>query len=176
MAANYSNNYIFNATIAQLVPVIRDRAFANELNIEMKSENPMPNGVWYRFHHGVTFTSWGEKITITLTPASPTATNVHIKSECGMPTQVIDWGKNKQVVCNVYECMERNYQRYISTAPPVQQGQIPTPAPIATAPAPIATAPVQESPAPTANKFCTNCGAPIHTEANFCGGCGTKLR
>ena len=37
------------------------------LNVALKSENPMPNGVWFRIHHGTTFTSWGEKITVTLT-------------------------------------------------------------------------------------------------------------
>ncbi|MBE6738663.1 MAG: zinc-ribbon domain-containing protein [Ruminococcaceae bacterium] len=173
MAANYSNNYIFNATIAQLVPLLRDRAFANELNIEMKSENPMPNGVWYRFHHGVSFTSWGEKITITLTPASPATTNVHIKSECGMPTQVIDWGKNKQVVCNVYECMERNIQRFLSYTPPTRPEQIPTPAPPSVAPV---TAPVTPKSAPIGKSFCTNCGAQLHPEAIFCGNCGSKQR
>lgn len=166
MAANYSNNYIFNATIAQLVPLLRDPAFAGELNIEMKSENPMPNGVWYRFHHGVSFTSWGEKITITLTPASPTATNVHIKSECGMPTQVIDWGKNKQVVCNVYECMERNLHKFLNFTPPTQPEQTPSPAPM----------PVSSAPAPSVKTFCTSCGAKLPPEANFCGSCGSKQR
>ncbi len=63
------------------------------LNVALKSENPMPNGVWFRIHHGTTFTSWGEKITVTLTDLGG-ATAVDILSECGMPTQVVDWGKN----------------------------------------------------------------------------------
>lgn len=162
MAASYENNYIFNATIAQIVPMLRDYNICSKLNLELKSENPMPNGVWFRFHHGASFTSWGEKITITLTPASATATNVLIKSECGMPTQVVDWGKNKQVVCNVYEYMDQNITRYLSTAP----APAPIPAPMP-APAPM---PVQ-----SANSFCTNCGAAVSTGANFCGKCGTKL-
>ena len=38
------------------------------LNVNLKSENPGDNGsMWFRVHHGMTMTSYGEKITITLT-------------------------------------------------------------------------------------------------------------
>lgn len=95
MAAKHENSYVMNVSLDKICSVIKSAEFASELRIEMKSENIENTRVWYRFHHGVTFTSWGEKITITLTPMTPTTTSVIILSECGMPTQVIDWGKKQ---------------------------------------------------------------------------------
>ena len=150
MAASYKNTYTINAGIQQLRDTIRSRDFAGRLNVEMKSENPTPTGVWYRFHHGVTFTSWGEKITITLTPLPDSTTQVEIHSECGMPTQVVDWGKNKQVVCNVYEYLEANAPNMpITSSQPTAQ---------------------------TPSRFCTSCGSPVDSTSNFCSRCGAKLR
>lgn len=154
MAANHSQSVNFNATLMQIVEVLRNPAFCAELNLELKSENPSAPGVWFRFHHGMSFTSYGEKITVTLTPLAQNATRVEVHSECGMPTQVIDWGKNKQNVCNIIECMQRNVPQ----------------APIAYAP----TAPAQPTPAPE-TKFCTMCGKQVIKTANFCNHCGAKL-
>ena len=105
MAAKHEKSYILGASVNAICSVIRSAEFASSLRIEMKSENPTPDGVWYRFHHGTTFTSWGEKITITLIPKDSTYTSLTILSECGMPTQIIDWGKNKQNVSNIYDML-----------------------------------------------------------------------
>lgn len=161
MAANYKNTYTMNVSLQQLCDVIRSQAFADKLRVLMKSENPTPTGVWYRFHHGTSFTSWGEKITITLTPLAANLTQVDIHSECGMPTQVIDWGKNKQVVCNVYEYLEANAP-YAPVAP-------------ATPTAPAAPMAPAQPIAPSAPRFCTSCGAPVELPSNFCSRCGAKL-
>ena len=157
MAAKHQEIYTLNANIQALCDLIRSPGFANELRISLKSENPMPTGVWYRFHHGVSFSSWGEKITITLNPLAENATQVTIHSECGMPTQVIDWGKNKQIVRNVHQCLQARVYRG-----PVPQNNMNTP--------PMPSPPVQ-----AAGSFCHMCGAPIDARSNFCPTCGAKL-
>ena len=53
MAAQYEAKYNVNATMNQLLSIIRSPAFSTTLNVEMKSENPAPFGVWFRFHHGI---------------------------------------------------------------------------------------------------------------------------
>ena len=156
MAAQHNQSINFNSPLMQICNVLRTPAFCSELNLELKSENPNPPGVWFRFHHGMSFTSYGEKITITLTPLAQNVTRVDVLSECGMPTQVIDWGKNKQNVCNIMECIARSLPQTYMPVPPVAP-----------------TAPVQSAMPET--KFCTNCGKQISKAANFCNHCGAKL-
>lgn len=164
MAANHQNTYVINASFETICEIIKSGKFTSQLNLELKSTNPTPDGVWYRFHHGTSFTSWGEKITVTLIRMSSDRTTVTIHSECGMPTQIIDWGKNAQNVCNIYEYIEREAR---------SAGAVnPAPAP---APAPAPKAP----PKPKADQpilFCTNCGAGVVKGALFCVKCGKKLR
>ena len=148
MAASYAGSIDFNISAEQIVNVLRERAFCSVLNLELKSENPTPTGVWFRFHHGTTFLSWGEKITITVTPLPGGITRVDASSECGLPTQVIDWGKNKQNVCNILEYVEKR----LNSAAPTQA----------------------QAPTTCATKYCFNCGKQIGADANFCCFCGTK--
>lgn len=155
MAANHQQTYKMDVSMQQLQSIICSNAFVVQLDLDFKSENPSPTGVWYRLHHGVSFTSWGEKITITLTPLGPMSTQVVIHSECGMPTQVIDWGKNKQIVRNVYEYLAANIRQFPLQAP-VQ--------------------PVQQPAEATPPRFCSQCGQPITGQGNFCVYCGYKLR
>jgi hypothetical protein len=50
-------------------------------------------GMWH-VSPGVSLMSWGETMTI-----APLAPNIlRVRSECGMPTQCIDWGKNEKNV------------------------------------------------------------------------------
>jgi hypothetical protein len=66
-------------------------------------------GAWY-VAPAVSVFSWGEQIVI-----APLAPNVvRIRSECSLPTQCIDWGKNK-----------KNVMRLIQTLWVVQQGAQP---------------------------------------------------
>ena len=150
MAAKHESTYVFNTTIPKIRAVILNPEFSSFLNIGLKSENPTDTGVWYRFHHGMTFTSYGEKITITLTVINETSTQVHILSECGLPTQIVDWGKNKQNVTNIY----KHLHKLTFNAPPTAQVQTPPPATAQSASQPRA-------------KFCSNCGAPTQPGANF---------
>lgn len=94
MAANYETNAIITARINQLVAALRDPAFCTQLRLDFLSENPYQNGVWYQFSHKVSFSSWGEDVTLSLTAIDDHTTRVAIRSECSMPTQIIDWGKN----------------------------------------------------------------------------------
>ena len=160
MAANHRQSVTFNAAPGQILTVLRDHAFCATLNLDLKSENPSPQGVWFRFHHGATFTSWGEKITITLTAVSANATLVDVFSECGMPTQIADWGKNKQNVCNILEYIEAK----VSTRAP-QPAQYAQSVQYAQPVRPAAQVGV---------KYCFHCGKQIPQDALFCTSCGTK--
>lgn len=130
----------------------RMRTVGSESNFALRSENPTPTGVWFRVHHGVSFTSWGEKITVTLTPMGQ-QTKVNIYSECGMPTQIVDYGKNRKVVNYLFDFIMRP-----------GYGQ-PSPTPQDQAQQPAAQA-----------RFCTACGKPITAGARFCTNCGNPLQ
>ncbi len=157
MAAKHEQTYTIYANIEQLCALVKDPRFSLELRLEFKSENPIPNGIWYRFHHGVSFTSWGEKITITFVSVDTATTLVTIHSECGMPTQVVDWGKNKKVVNNIFDFINKNLG-YFSAPQPT--------------PRIIPQTVVSE---PSKSAFCTNCGKPVPECAKFCGSCGARL-
>ena len=185
MAAKHENTYMMRLTVEQLRRIINNPSFVKRLDLIMRSENPTGTGVWYRLHHGTSFTSWGEKITITLTPVQGNQTQVHIHSECGLPTQVIDWGKNKQMVNSIYEYLAREaaavppipqtpeqpqYQQPQASAQPQYQPQ----------PQPGASAQPQYQPQPQPGasaqpRFCMYCGTPLNPGARFCSSCGTKL-
>ena len=51
----------------------------------------------------MSFVSYGEKITVTLTYLGEDKTQIDIVSECGMPTQIIDYGKNKKNVNAIFD-------------------------------------------------------------------------
>ena len=134
------------------------------LNLSFQSENPTPDGgVWFRILHGMSFSSYGEKITITLTP-NPAGTDVHILSECGMPTQLVDYGKNKSNVQVIFKYLEEGMPQAGAFA---QAQAAPAPQPQA--------APEQQVRQATAS-FCPNCGSPVNPGSNFCGKCGTRLQ
>ena len=161
MAAKHQKLFVMNARIELISIIIRDSRFSQALRLELKSENPMADGVWYRFHHGTTFTSWGEKITITLKRINEVSTSLDIHSECGMPTQIIDWGKNRQNVCNIYEYIERELKRGANYAQ-------------AASALPNASATYVSSEATVS--FCSQCGSRVTPNDNFCTKCGNKIR
>ena len=51
---------------------------------------------------GMSLFSWGENMSITIEDNG----NVTIKSECVLPTQIIDWGRNKKVVRKIFSVLE----------------------------------------------------------------------
>lgn len=180
MAAKSTDTKTFQIASQYFIDELRSSRFCDKLNLSLKSENPTNTGVWYRFHHGVTMASWGEKITVTVTPLGPNTTQVIILSECGMPTQVIDWGKNRSIVCNLFEHLEKYVPERVASQPPV---------------APVAE-PMQEVCMHCGNivsegtkfcnqcgnrieepkaKFCKNCGKQVSAGAAFCSNCGTRM-
>ena len=78
------------------------------LNVSLKSENPTESGVWFRIHHGMTAASYGERITVTLTRLPNGGTGAEIESECVMPTQMFDAGKNKSNVNVIFGYLEKD--------------------------------------------------------------------
>lgn len=57
-------------------------------------------GAWH-IAPGPSLLSWGEKMTIT--PLAPNV--VRVRSECGLPTQCIDWGKNAKNVRSLIQVL-----------------------------------------------------------------------
>ncbi len=152
MAANYNESRPFNTTVPVMSALIKDLAFGQAMNLKLEAENANGTSVWYQFSHGVSMTSWGEKVTVMLTPIAADRLRVDIYSECCMPTQIIDWGKNKKNVNKILQYITSYLPHYQTTCPA-------TPA---------------EPTAPVAQKQCFNCGAALAANANFCMKCGTK--
>ena len=149
MAANYRQSLIFNSSMNQLIYLFRNPHFAGSLNLKYISEEFINGGARYRFNHGISFSSWGEELTITIMPVSNQQVNLDVYSECAMPTQIIDWGKNKEVVDNVinYICYNMNYGNSYNFYQTNQSYN---------------------------TCFCTNCGERLTNESAFCPKCGKK--
>ena len=162
MAANNSTTFILNANIGAVSNMINDPSFACNLHFTLKYQCPDGAGYKYGFRHGVSFSSWGEDVTIHLAPLSELQTQVFIRSECCAPTQVVDWGKNAQNTREASFYMQSNINRYQPQAPAEPQNQTVVP-------------PVQPQGQTVPRNFCTNCGAAITTASNFCSNCGARL-
>ena len=57
MGTQASATRIYNLNINVLACELRSIRFTDILRISLKSENPMPGGCWFRYHHGMTFRS-----------------------------------------------------------------------------------------------------------------------
>ncbi|MGI6072967.1 MAG: zinc ribbon domain-containing protein [Lachnospiraceae bacterium] len=140
-------------------------------NFSLQSENHTETGVWFRIIHGMSFQSYGEKITVTLTPVVG-GVSVNVHSECGLPTQWVDGGKNQSNVDLIFKYIEsgggatmaaqtQQYQAYTQPAQqPVQQ--------------PSYTRPAQQPAA--GHAFCGRCGTKLSPGTRFCPRCGTPAR
>ena len=101
MAHSAQEARVLNRNIETIKDKIRQIGSSN-LNVVIKSENNTNTGCWFRIHHGMSFVSYGEKITVTLTYLGEDKTQIDVVSECGMPTQIIDYGKNKKNVAAIF--------------------------------------------------------------------------
>ena len=156
MANKAQEKKIYSYPWKKLVEAIRAAEFARTLNLEMKSENPTVEGVWYRFHHSMTMTSWGEKITITLKPLPDGQTEVDILSECGMPTQIVDWGQNKKNIAAIFAYLDKALSATAYTQQAVERKIDPSNG---------------DTPC-----FCRYCGAQIKERDIYCFNCGKKVK
>lgn len=94
MGAKHHEKRVYNVDYNAALVAIRSMN-KSSLNIDLQSENPTATGVWFRFTHAMSFKSYGEKITITVNRFA-NGTEIDILSECGLPTQMFDMGKNKE--------------------------------------------------------------------------------
>lgn len=199
MAAKSQDTRVLNYNVSVIQEELRNPRFCSELRLELKSENPETWGVWYRFHHGVSFSSYGEKITISLTVIDQGSTKVDILSECGMPTQIFDWGKNKSNISAIFNYLGK-YLR--PSAPATSQPNATLLSQFNASPAPqsnVTSMPqsepvqsnisVQQAPSklrgtlssslkegqPSAPCRCMNCGGELLPAHVFCPTCGNKI-
>ena len=107
MGAHHEKTLTFNNQMQPLVDKMRD-LHNSGLRLTLKGEVPEGNnGVCFQITHGVTATSWGEKITVKLVPTGPAQTMVTINSRCALPTQIVDWGKNKSNVEKLFQYLSK---------------------------------------------------------------------
>lgn len=165
MGTQATSSRIYNLNINVLAAELRSRRFTDVLRVSLKSENPMPGGCWFRFHHGMTFTSYGERITVTLNAINENTTMVEIHSEAAVPTQLIDFGINNRNISAIFQHLDHNvlFPYMASTGQTIPYQAAPQ------------TAPPQSYQAAPA-MICPRCGARIEAHFKFCNCCGAQLR
>lgn len=151
MAAKNSQTFTFNASIENICWILKDPRLYVELKFRFNSEMGGYNSWNLYFSYGVSMSSWGEDITVSLVALNPQTTSVTILSECSLPTQLVDWGKNKGNVNSLFDYINRNLA--YATAP---QGNYAPPA--------------------YGVGFCSNCGAQVQPNAIFCSACGARIQ
>ncbi len=95
--------------------------------------------------------SWGENLSV-MVYSMQGSCQLEVVSECALPTQLVDWGKNAE---NTFK-FEQMYRMLEYNA--AQQ------------------AAQQQTAAPEGTLICPKCGAPVPAGANFCPMDGTKVR
>ncbi|MBQ4618002.1 MAG: hypothetical protein IJB27_06480 [Clostridia bacterium] len=151
MGAYSETGYPLTASHDQLRCLLQDRCFAARMNWTLHESFPTPTGSCYVFFSDISMTSWSEKITITLSASGPHDTHIHILSKCVMPTQLVDWGKNKKNLeaVSAYILENLEHYRHVQSPPPPQPNQ--------------------------GFGFCRHCGTPRTGIGTFCPACGQKL-
>lgn len=145
MAASNQAVSTYQWTVQQIREMLFNPMFLSSNSFTFKGEFPTFNGTVIQFTHGVSFSSWGEniQITITVNPGNSNYTDVFVRSECSMPTQIVDWGKNQENLNKIFT--------YLNQFVPVTPVQAPAAA------------------------FCTSCGTALTPGAMFCTACGMKV-
>jgi len=94
MAAKHFETRNFPVDKEKLMYNAKLAMFAN--GFELKYEDQKSGFIMAK--SGFSLFSWGENLHITVEDNG----NVTIKSECAMPTQLIDWGRNKKIVHKIF--------------------------------------------------------------------------
>ena len=102
MASHAQFAKTYPVPIGYIVAEMRNPRLHSALKFKYVSECPVLGGVFFAFHHGMSFSSWGEDINVTVTALQPSLTQIFVYSECSMPTQFIDWGKNTDNATNLF--------------------------------------------------------------------------
>lgn len=180
MAASYKESKIYACSAQEIMTELSFPRTHSMLGVSQKGVQPWL--MQYQFTKSVSLTSWGEKINIKLTPIGENQTSVEVHSECALPTQVIDWGKNKENVRGIFYQLDSLLLQYIKK-------NVAAPQPVPAAAAQQANAAEQsapQQPQPAAQNaapmtpgaygiHCTSCGMPLPSAANFCSRCGTPV-
>ncbi len=66
MGAKHFDSRVYEMPAEKIIDVVKSQVYASELNLSLKSENPTETGVWFRFHHGVTFSHGAKKLLLPL--------------------------------------------------------------------------------------------------------------
>ena len=159
MGAKYRDAQILPGPLDYYADRIRN-IYAAGLQYGVTGEQPVRNGVAFTMTHGMTYKSWGENIRVSLT-AQGNGTAAEVYSECAMPTQIFDMGKNKENVATI--------MGYLMSGAPQQQGY-------AQQPQHPQQQPRQPQQQAAGGAFCPECGKAVQSGSVFCSGCGTKLR
>jgi len=107
MAAKYRQSITLNASVGQILPIIKNVDFFNKFKIDYRGEDHTNAGSIIKFSHDATATSWGIKITITITPVSSQESTIEVYSACSNPLQFLDWGINKRNVCEILDYIKK---------------------------------------------------------------------
>jgi hypothetical protein len=108
MAAQSRLMKVYPVQIGYFIEKLRAIAY-NLPKFTYSYEHPIPGGVLVVLDHSMSFSSWGEEIKVTLLNGGP-QTTVDICSECSMPTQIIDWGKNTENLNMIFNYLEYGMQ------------------------------------------------------------------
>ena len=191
MAAKYQESKNYPLAIQCFIIEFRSQPIRDFMNIKWVGEEALPDGtLHYQYQHGMGMASWGETIDIYIAALGERATRVEIRSECYLPTQVIDWGKNRENVVNIFMYLDNCVNTFLAnngSNAPMPQVEFPTP-PAQAQPVPQPQQPMPQQqvqyqppvqpvlqPTPPQQKLCPTCRFTPPQGANFCPNCGTKL-
>jgi hypothetical protein len=146
MAANHVEARMIPASVNAVIQTVRSISYS-KLGITYLNEYAIPNGVVANLSHNVSLSSWGENIRVTIT-AQGESSFVEIYSECSLPTQIVDWGKNGQNIVKIFNYIVQNVYMYQQSAYQPQQNP----------------------------NVCPVCGYGIDSTCTFCPSCGTKIK
>lgn len=147
MAAKHQSRKIYQLDIEKVRNAILGVGVSERLPFGFKSESIVGASKVFNLSSDINLASWGEKITVTLTSVEG-GTCVDVLSECAMPTQIIDWGKNQKNVEALFSFLDRNAAVAVVNVP--------------------SAAPASEV------CFCAKCGNKMQKSDKFCCKCGEK--
>jgi hypothetical protein len=94
MAAKHQETRNFSADKEKLMYNAKLAMYSNGFAVHYED----PKTGFLMGKSGMSLFSWGENMTVTIEDNG----NVTIKSESAMPTQLIDWGRNKKMVHKIF--------------------------------------------------------------------------
>ena len=116
MARKYSEIIMLPGQVSYYAGKLRSFCNSNP-NFQIKQEHSTANGLFFLLKHGLSFRSNGETITVVLTSLGD-STNIEITSECAVPLQLVDWGKNADNVRDIINYLKRPDARYFQQPSP----------------------------------------------------------